>query len=122
MKGFRIQLNGGDTATVGLSDRDVVSVFTGSAVRDRKYQSPDEPPIDLRLHVGGLRRTVDGIQGSVEWLERQLKVGDEVTIRVLDVDQGDISPPTRERTISEVTENGEREQLAYLIRKYGLPS
>jgi hypothetical protein len=119
MKGFRIQLNGEETVTAGLSGRDVVSVVVGSTVRE--YQPPDEPPIDLRLHVGGLRRTVEGIQGSVVWLERPLKVGDEVTILVADVENDDVSTPARERTIAEVTEGGEREQLAYLIRKYGLP-
>ena len=68
------------------------------------------------LHVGGLRWTVDGIR-TVQWVERRLKVGDEVTIRVADVDEADISPPTRERPIAEVTESGERKQLAYLIRE-----
>jgi hypothetical protein len=121
MKGFRVQLNDEETVTAGLSGRDVVSVVVGSAVRDKRYQPPHEPPIDLKLYVGGLRRTVDGVQGSVEWLERPLKVGDEVTIRVVDVENSDLSVPATERTISAVTENGEREQLAYLIRKYGLP-
>ena len=121
MIAFRIQLNGGETVTAGLSGRDVVSVVAGSGVREPSYQPPDEPPIDLLLHVGGLRRTVDGTQGTVQWLERRLKVGDGVTIRVADVDEADISPPTRERRIAEVTESGERKQLAYLIGKYGVP-
>jgi len=120
MIAFRVQLSGGETVTAGLSGRDVVTVFAGSAVRDQRYQPPNEPPSDLRVHVGGIRRTDDGLQGTVQWLERRLKVGDEVTIRVVDVDEADISPPARERTIAEVTESGEREQLAYLIRKYGV--
>ena len=122
MIAFRIQLNGGETVTAGLSGRDVVSVVAGSVVREPSYQPPDEPPIDfVRRTSVGSDGTVDGTQGTVQWLERRLKVGDEVTIRVADVDEADISPPTRERPIAEVTESGERKQLAYLIGKYGVP-
>ena len=89
---FRVGLNRDKEVTAGLSGHHVVSVFAGSAVRDRTYQPPDEPPIDLRLSVSGLRRSADGIQGSVEWLERGLKVGDVVTIAVVDVAEADVSP------------------------------
>jgi hypothetical protein len=121
MKGFRIQLNGDETVTAGLSGRDVFSVVATSVVRDKRYRPADEPSIDLRLHVGGLRRTAEGTQGTVEWLDRELRLGDKVTIRVVDVGEADIAPPSRERTMAEVTESGERYQLAYLLKKYGVP-
>jgi hypothetical protein len=121
MIAFRVQLNGGEPVTAGALGRDTVSVVAVSAVRDRRYQPKDERPFQLTLHVGGLRRTAEGIQGTFEWLDRQLEIGDEATIRVVDVDEADVSPPERERTIAAVTESGEREELAYLIRKYGVP-
>lgn len=121
MIAFRVQLNGGELVTAGASGQDTVSVVAISAARDPRYRPKDEPPIDLKLHVGGLRRTAEGTQGSFEWLDRQLEVGDEASIRVVDVDGADISPLQRERIMAEVTEEGERYELAYLIRKYGMP-
>jgi hypothetical protein len=121
MIGFRIQLSSGETVTAGLSGLDTLAVTANSVIRDPRYQPPDDPPIDLTFYVGGLRRTEEGTQGAVQWLEKPLNVGDEVTIRVVDVDVADISPLRLERTIAEVTESGEKQLLAYLIRKYGLP-
>jgi hypothetical protein len=121
MIAFRVELNRDEAVTAGLSGQHVLSVFAGSMVRDRRYQPADETPTDLRLSVNGLRRSDEGIQGSVEWLERSLKVGDRITISVVDVDEAEMSRPARERTIAEVTENGERQQLAYLLKKYGAP-
>jgi hypothetical protein len=121
MIAFRVELNRDEAVTAGLSGRHVVSVFVGSAVRDRRYQPADESPIDVKLSVTGLRRIDEEIQGSVEWLERSLRVGDRITISVVDVAEADISPVARERTIAEVTESGERQQLAYLTKKYGAP-
>ncbi len=121
MKALCIQLNGGSKVTAGLSDPDVVTVVASSAMRDPRHQSPDEPQVDLSLQVVGLRRTDDGIQSSVEWLEQRLKVNDQLVIRVVDVDEADLSLPTKERTVADVTESAERKQLVYLIRKYGVP-
>jgi hypothetical protein len=95
-----------------------VSVDAVSLVSDR-YQSTDGSPFYLKLYVGGVRRTAEGIQGTFEWREWQLKAGDKATIRVVDVDEADISPLGRERTMAEVTESAEREELAHLFRKYG---
>jgi hypothetical protein len=120
MIGFRIQLNGEEPVTAGAVGLDTVSVAVVSLVGDRRYQPQDEPSLDMKLHVGGLRRTAEGIQSTFQWLERQLKVGDEATIRVVDVDEADISPLEGQTTMAEVTERGERKELAYLIRKYGV--
>jgi len=121
MIAFRVQLNDEAPVTAGASGRDTVSVVAVSSVSDPRHQRTDEPPSHLKLHVGGLRRTAEGTQGTFRWFERQLKVGDEATIRVVDVDEADISRLESERTIAEVTENGERKELAYLMRKYGAP-
>jgi hypothetical protein len=121
MIAFRVQVNGAESVTAGASGRDTVSVTAVAMIRDRRYRLQDEPPIHLELHVGGSRWTVDGIQGSFEWLSRQLTVGDEVAIRVVDVDEADISPLESERSMAELTENAERKELAYLVGKYGVP-
>jgi len=120
MIAFRVQLNSAETVTAGAPGRESVLVSAGSLVRDPRYQPLDAPPIDLWLHVGGFRQGAEDTQRVVEWLDRRLKVGDEISISVVDVDEADISPPASERATAEVTESGERKQLAYLIRKYGL--
>ena len=121
MIAFRVQLNGGKPVTAGLSGLHTMSVLAVSAVRNRRYQAPDEPPSDLRVHVGGIRKSAEGIQAHVQWLERQLEVGDVITISVVDVPESDISPPAKETTAAELMEKGERGQLAHLIKKYGEP-
>jgi hypothetical protein len=121
MIAFRVQLNGEEPVTAGASGRDTVTVTAVSMIRDRRYRPEDEPPIHLKLNVGGLRRTAEGTQGYFEWVERQLTVGDEATIRVVDVDEADISRLKTESTMAKMTEDAERNELAYLIRKYGVP-
>ena len=119
MIAFRVQVNRDEAVTGGLSGLHAMSIVAGSAMRDRRYQAADEPPIDLRLHIGGLRRSAEGIQAHVLWLERQLEAGDVITISVVDVPESDISRPTKETTMAELTEKGERAELARLMKKYG---
>jgi hypothetical protein len=121
MIAFRVQLNGGEPVTAGAAGDDTLSVVAISAVRDRRHHPEDEPLVDLKLHVTGLRRTADGAQGTFEWLDCALSVGDEAVIRVVDVDEADLSPVRRERAMAEMTEEAERYELACLLRKYGAP-
>ena len=68
---------------------------------------------ELDLHVGGMVDRSD----HVDWLDRELKQGDVVTIRIVDSDQP--SPPmARRRTDPSVDAEQEREHYERLRRKY----
>jgi len=121
MIAFRVQLNEEEALTAGLSGLHAMTVFVGSAERDPKYQPPGAPRVDVRMHVGGLRNGPEGLRAHIRWSERLLRVGDTVTITVVEASESDISRLSEETPAAELTERGEREQLAYLLKKYGAP-
>lgn len=75
---FHVYLNGKKLSTAGVSDTGVVGVHItwvrrrGEHTRAKQVNSVEE---ELRLDVGGLITPVDE---SVSWVERKLKVGDEI--------------------------------------------
>jgi hypothetical protein len=119
MIAFRVRLNADPGVMAGLPGEHVVSIFAGSAARDPRHRAADEQP--LRLHVGGLRKASDRSYDHLCWLERSLKLGDSITIDVVDVAEADVPTP-RVTKSADVIEDGERKQLDYLIKKYGIPS
>lgn len=121
MNAFRVQLNRDETVTAGLSGLHVVSVFVEAAARVQRPPTPDVPSIQLSLSVFGLRTSEDGVGTNVRWWRRPLKVGDEITIAVVDVAESGASPPIGESPAAEASEDDERKQLAALIKKYGAP-
>jgi hypothetical protein len=121
MNAFRVQVNRDETVTAGLSGLHVVSVFVEAAERVQMSPAPDLSPIQLRLSVFGLRISEDGPGTNVLWGRRSLKVGDEITISVVDVSESGISPPIEESAAAEASEDDERKQLAALTEKYGAP-
>jgi len=69
---FQIHLNGKRVSTAGVGKLGVLSAHVTWVRR----AGEDE---ELTLHVGGLVTPTDE---RVRWLDRKLKVGDEVSIRV----------------------------------------
>lgn len=98
MIAFQVSINGERACLAGVdSGRGVLSTTVTWVKRKvpkklRRKVGPDE---DLRISVGGLDPTarVDG--EFVDWVERPLRAGDVIEIRVLDTDR--VDPPARRR-------------------------
>ena len=82
----------------------------GSATEDRKQE--------MTIHVGGLYD--DEVRGQVHprWIKRKdLKIGDEVTIRIIESDSAD-KPVGEEVYGKEFAENQERQYYERLKAKF----
>jgi hypothetical protein len=89
MKAFSVSVNGQKVATLGIGDDGVLSAIV-SWVGSR----PDREIDGFRMSLGGLDSSV---REHLRWPAPPLGVGDEVTIRLLEVEQ--VDAPT-ERTPS----------------------
>ena len=49
----------------------------------------------LKLRVGGMEIRGDNLSEQVDWVNQHVKIGDEITIRIVDVPQWD-EPKSRE--------------------------
>lgn len=80
MPAFEVQLNGKKLCTAGMSEGGVVSVILHwvGGIRPGSVLNPGE----LSLRVGGLISRTDE---HVEWTSRDLKVGDELIVRIAEV-------------------------------------
>ena len=121
MIAFRVQLNGGEPVIAGLSGEHVVSVHLDWREGREKYQQESEPPAGFRLSVGGLPGSGDASGPHVRRLGSPLTIGDEITIAVVEATPSEISPPIGTEAAIGTSESGEREGLAYLLKKYGAP-
>jgi antitoxin component of MazEF toxin-antitoxin module len=119
MIGFRVQLNQNQALTVGLEGDHVVSVMITSTERDPE-RATSVPPATQRLAVGGLQTTADGSRSYLAWFDGALKIGDRVTVEVVDTSEVDVPRP-RETKATELMEKFERQQLRHLLEKYGTP-
>jgi hypothetical protein len=82
MKAFVVSLNGRNICTAGVGPEGVLTTsvyWVGGGPR------PDAHG-DLRMHVGGLDSRTDE---HVDWPVPELAVGDEVTIRIIEVERVD---------------------------------
>lgn len=84
MPAFHVHLNGKKVSTAGVGELGVLGAHvswvrrTGEHTLSRKPGSVEE---ELTLHVGGL---ITPTNEHVRWLDRKLKVGDEVSIRIVE--------------------------------------
>lgn len=96
MIAFEVFLNGEKLCTVGWQD---LSVLT--AILNWRQLKTDDPLVkldaeDLRFYVGGLSSVAEGNREFLRWVDRPLKVGDEVKIEIVDTDTVD-APYMREK-------------------------
>ena len=79
---FQIYLNGKKLTTAGVGDLGVLSAVVSWVRRKGDHtlaKKPDCVEEELTLHVGGL---ISPTEEHVRWLDRGLKVGDEVRIAI----------------------------------------
>ena len=93
---FHVYLNGKKVSTAGVGDTGVLGAHVSWVRRRGEHtlaKRADGVEEELRLHVGGL---VTPAQEHVRWLDRHLKIGDEVHITVAGDTKVD-RPRSRER-------------------------
>jgi len=107
MRAFDVRLNAKALCVAGIDGDGVVTTIITS-VAGRGGQS-------LSLTVGGL---VSGVNEHVMWRARGLKVGDEVTLKVVEVDSAD-RPRTRRRSDPKEEERRAKAYARSMVKKFG---
>ena len=121
MLAFQIDINGERRVVAGCADCDTLNVAL--VVVSRETDSPPE----FHFNVGGLvRATVPGHLEHVRWRLPELKVGDTISVAIIDVDDAD-APAKRYRSdktvqeepfTEEEIEQFERREYERLRKKY----
>jgi hypothetical protein len=83
MIAFEVHINGEKRCTAGIGDVGVLTSFLTWRGRqpDSSGTVPDSESLDL--HIGGLEAAS---RQHVRWLEQDIHVGDEILIRVIEID------------------------------------
>ena len=90
---FEISINGKPVCTAGVNDVGMLLALV--ELSKRKSQSKGKSNRDyLKLRVGG-SETNDGRLEQVNWLNRRVKVGNEIKIRIVEASRFD-KPKSRE--------------------------
>ena len=123
MIAFEIAIDGRKQCTAGTSGSGVTSVIA-TWVRRAAHDSTSRQPApgafeeELTLHVGGLWPNPDGARLHVQWLQHALKVGERITITVIDTEEVD-PPLTRTREDPAASERQKRAYYERLKAEYG---
>ncbi|WP_317110361.1 hypothetical protein [Chroococcidiopsis sp. SAG 2025] len=99
MIAFEVYLNGEKLCTAGLRDLSVLTAILNWRQRqaDASAANPEDLDAeDLRLYVGGMLNIAEGSREFLRWLDLNLEVGDEITIKIVDANTVDI-PIRREK-------------------------
>ncbi len=86
MIAYEIQINGEKVATVGVNEGVVSAIATWMFVRSDLAQDP-QTDWNASFSVTGLD---DITNEDLKWFRRDLRLGDEVTFRLVDVEVADI--------------------------------
>jgi hypothetical protein len=98
MLGLEIRINGELMCTAGGADLGVLSaVVTVAAGLAPLTGQPGWDVLLPKADVSGLTKGPDPRQ-AVEWLQHQLRVGDELTVRI--VDQATFDPPKTRQLVT----------------------
>ena len=104
---FEVRINGGPPTIMGQADISVLSAcLTFVSARS-----------ELEFRAGGLVSNGPHNNEHIEWLQQDLKVGDEVSIRIVDSDSASV-PVGRQRQDPAASEREERAYYERLKRKY----
>lgn len=107
MIAFQIELNGQQLCIAGVDDQGVLTAITSHKASNQR----------LFLNVGGLLSHPERAHAS--WSKQSLSIGDQISIKVVDVDPDTISQPV-EKTIEQddLVEQQERRYFEKLKQKY----
>ncbi len=105
---FHVQLNGKKVSTAGVGKLGVLSAIVSWVQRAGVDAA-------MTLHVGGL---ITPTAEHVRWLDRNLKVGDEVCIRVIE-DAPIDRPRSRERLDLSKDLRAQKRYVKQMAKKFG---
>jgi ClpX C4-type zinc finger len=86
MKCFEITINGEKVCTAGVGEDGVLNSSL-SFIKRNDGETQQSESLDLR--VGGVANVEPGVMEHLEWLHRDLNVGDEVVIRIIEASMCD---------------------------------
>lgn len=123
MIAFEVSIDGQKKCTAGIADLGVASVIATWVRRASRDPTSDQPipghfEEELTLDVGGLAHDPDGASVQVSWLRQSLKVGQQITLSVVETQEPD-PPRTRDREDPTWTARKKREYYERLKREYG---
>ena len=110
MKCFEVTINGQKVCTAGIGDDGVLTSILSLVAKPQTAseltpESGHETPSEsLHLRVSGLASSTVGVDEAVEWLHRDLEVGDEIVIRIIEAPDCDDPTSKEVRTRKEVIE------------------
>lgn len=115
---FHVYLNGKKVSTAGVGELGVLGTHVSWVRRngeDTRSKKPDATEEELRLHVGGL---ITPREEHVRWVDKTLKVGDEV--RIVVATDGTIDRP-RSRERRDLVKEGrqQKEYVKDMAKKFG---
>jgi hypothetical protein len=123
MIAFEISIDGQQLRTAGVGDLGVLSAIA-TWVRRTSRDASSEAPIpgrfeeELTFHVGGLEHDADGASINLSWLDRSLRVGQQITVTVVNVDSVD-EPSGRHRQDPAWAEQRKRDYYERLKQEFG---
>lgn len=115
---FQIYLNGKKLTTAGVGDLGVLSAVVSWVRRKGDHtlaKKQDRMEEELSLHVGGL---ISPTEEHVRWLDRGLKVGDEVRIAIAEDAKVD-RPSHRKRRDRAKELRSQKRYVREMAKKFG---
>ena len=118
MPTFHVYLNGKKMSTAGVRELGVLSAhvtWVRRRIEDTGRKKSEGVEEDLTLHVGGL---IQEKEEHVRRLDRNLKIGDEVTIRV--VEDGEVDRPRSRKRRNRAEElRSQKRYVREMAKKFG---
>jgi hypothetical protein len=115
---FHVYLNGKKVSTAGVGDLGVLSAHVTWVRRNvarASEKKPNRVEEELTLYVGGL---ISPAEEHVRWLDRDLKVGDEVRITIAEDAKVD-RPRSRERRDRAKELRSQKRYVREMAKRFG---
>ena len=105
---FEVRINDGPPVTAGAEEISVLAAMVNYVAKRHE--------IDIR--VGGLVSPSEGDCEHLDWIEEDLRVGDSISIRVVESEEP-AQPASRRRDDPELAEREKRMYFEKLRKEYG---
>ena len=115
---FHVYLNGKKVSTAGVGDLGVLAAHVTWVRRkgqETLAKKPDSAEEEITLHVGGL---ISPTEEHVRWLNRNLKIGDEVRITIAEAAQVE-RPRSRERRDRAKELRSQKRYVREMAKRFG---
>jgi hypothetical protein len=115
---FHVYLNGKKVSTAGVGDLGVLGAHVSWVRRKREHslaKKPDGVEEELTLHIGGF---ISLAEEHVRWLDRDLKIGDEVRITIAEDSKVD-RPRSRERHDRSKELRSQKRYVREMAKRFG---